>query len=460
MSKKNNAPVEKNRDIELEILSLGSKGEGIGRFEGFAIFVPGALPGERILAHIVQVKSGYAFGKLLRILEASPDRIEPRCPQAGKCGGCQLSHLSYEAQLRYKREKIGDVLKRIGRFEGVELPPVLGMTDPLHYRNKAAYPVACTADGPVTAGFYATHSHRILPADDCYLQKETANRLLPLIRGKACELMLPAYDEETHTGLLRHILIRSAEKTDECSVCFVLNGKKLPAADAWCRFFEEQGVTSFSINLNREKGNTILGSETVTLFGKPQITDELDGLLFEISPVSFYQVNPLQTEVLYRTALEFADLRGDETVIDAYCGIGTISLFLARRAGKVYGIEIVPEAIENARRNAERNGIRNAEFFVGASEDEMPKLVEQGVRPDVVVVDPPRSGCDRKLLESICKVMPEKLVYVSCDPATLARDLDILCHEFGAYTLEKVQGVDMFPMTSHVETVVCLRRAD
>ena len=461
MSKKEvTAPVKKNQDIVLEVTDLGSRGEGIGRFQDFLIFVEGALPGEKVEVRIVQVRSRFAFGKLLRILEVSEERVQPECPLAGRCGGCQLPHLSYEGQLRYKQNKIEQDLRRIGSFEGIQVPPVKGMAGGQwqHYRNKAQYPVQ-ELEGRPEAGFYAPRSHRLLPVEACLIQSERANALLPAVMDFVRAEGLSIYNEETHRGLLRHILIRDGRATGQISLCLVLNGSRLPREEAWIDFARQNGVTSLSINENREKGNVILGRRTRVLWGPPYIEDSIGGLRFFISPPSFYQVNSQQTQVLYETALEMAGLTGKETVVDAYCGIGTISLFLARKAKKVYGVEIVPEAIEDARYNAAQNGLTNVEFFCGRAEEVMPALLrERGLHPQVMVVDPPRSGCEESLLDTMREMAPDRIVYVSCDPATLARDLNYLCHVHPDYELTRVQGVCMFPETSHIETVVLMSR--
>ncbi len=469
-------PVCKNDEIEMSFTDLGDKGEGIGRYKGFTVMVPGALPGEIAMVRIVQVRTRFAFGKLIKLIHRSPDRIVPSCPLDGKCGGCQLGHLSYESQLSYKRDKVKQVLTRIGHFTEEEIEAklaesTLGMKDHgqegaayFHYRNKAQFPVQIV-DGKAEAGFYAPRSHRLLPTEDCRIQSEKANELIHEIMNCVRDLSLSVYDEESGRGLLRHVLIRTSEATGEISVCFVINGKTIPNLDRWKDFMRTHEVTSFALNINTANTNVILGTQTVAVFGSMEIRDIIDGLTFRISPPAFYQVNARQMQVLYRKVLEFADLSGSETVWDAYCGIGTISLFLSRKAGHVYAVEIVPEAIENARVNAELNQITNVDFFVGKAEKVIPDLYEnQGVSADVIVVDPPRAGCDEALLKTLRQMAPQKIVYVSCDPATLARDLDYLCHgsetDGATYTLAKAQTVDMFPNTSHVETVVQLSKGN
>lgn len=450
-------PVEKNKTYEMRIDALGSNGEGIGRIDGYTMFVEGALPGERVRILAVKVRKNFGYGKLLEILEPSSARREPLCPVAKQCGGCQLQHLSYAAQLAYKTKEVQDDLERIGGIHGVAVQPTLGMEKPWRYRNKAQFPVGQGKNG-CAIGFYAKRSHRIIDTEKCLLQHECNDAIIAVIRAFLDEFHIPPYDEETHSGLVRHILTRIGKQSGEIMVCIVINGKKLPHSDILTeRLREIDGVVSIVLNCNREKTNVILGQKIIPLWGKDTITDAIDGITFEISPLSFYQVNPAQTEVLYRKALEAAELTGEETVLDLYCGIGTISLFFARKAKRVFGVEIVPEAIADARKNAERNGITNVEFAVGAAEDVIPKLyAEKGITADVVVVDPPRKGCDEKLLETILQMQPEKIVYVSCNPATLARDLKLLAE--GGYRLRRAQPVDQFCHSTHVECVVLLSK--
>ena len=450
-------PVQKNQTIEIEIADLGNQGEGIGRYEDFTVFVEGALPGERVRVLMVKVKRRYGYAKLLKILQPSRERVAPLCQLAGRCGGCQLSHLSYEGQLRYKQNRIAQALERIGGLS-VVVPPVLGMAeaDRAYYRNKAQFPVRDGENG-LTAGFFAPRSHRLIPVEGCQIQSRASHRLMPVILNFFRKKGIAAYDEGRHTGLVRHVLIREGYATGQVLVCVVINGTSLPHGREFVDLLRGEGVQSISVNRNRERTNVILGPETVTLWGNGYIEDRIGDLRFQISPVSFFQVNPIQTKVLYEIALEMAGLTGREIVWDAYCGIGSISLFLAQRAKRVYGVEIEPEAIADARRNAALNGMDNVEFYVGKAEDVIPEWhAKQGVRADVIVVDPPRAGCDRALLEAMVDMAPERIVYVSCDPGTLARDLGILCQELGAYRVERVQGVDMFPETVHVETVVML----
>lgn len=450
-------PVEKNKIYEMQIDALGSNGEGIGRIDGYTVFVEGALPGEKISVLIVKVKKNYGYGKLMEILEVSPERREPMCPVAKQCGGCQLQHLSYEAELAYKTREVKDVMERIGGIRNVEVKPALGMENPWRYRNKAQFPVGRGKDG-CAIGFYAKRSHRIVDTDQCFLQNACNDEIIGIVRAFLNEFNIPLYDEEKHKGLVRHILTRIGRNSGEIMVCIVINGKKLPNSDILVeRLKAVEGVVSIVLNVNKEKTNVILGQKIITLWGKDTITDSIDGIEFEISPLSFYQVNPIQTEVLYGKAVELAGLKGEETVLDLYCGIGTISLFFARKAKKVFGVEIVPEAIADAKKNAARNGITNAEFAVGAAEEVIPRLYkEEGITADIVVVDPPRKGCDEKLLETILQISPEKIVYVSCNPATWARDLAVL--KEGGYELKEVQPVDQFSHSVHVEVVSMLAK--
>ena len=452
-------PVEKNKTYEMKIAALGSSGEGIGRIEGYTVFVEGALPGETCLVLIVKTRKNFGYGKLMEILVPSPDRRAPYCPVAKQCGGCQLQHLSYEAQLAYKTKEVQDDLERIGGIKDITVKPAIGMDEPWRYRNKAQFPVGQGKDG-CAIGFYAKRSHRIIDTEQCFLQNERNDAIVALVRDFLNEFRIPLYDEETHKGLVRHILTRIGRNSGEVMVCIVLNGNRLPHSEVLVERLQKiEGMVSIVLNVNKEKTNVILGRKIITLWGKDTITDSLDGIAFEISPLSFYQVNPVQTEVLYRKAVELADLKGNETVLDLYCGIGTISLFFARKAKQVFGVEIVPEAIADAKKNAARNGITNATFAVGAAEEVIPRLYrEEGITADVVVVDPPRKGCDARLLETILQIAPEKVVYVSCNPATLARDLAVL-REGGYYAYE-VQPVDQFPHTNHIETVVGLHRKD
>ena len=449
---------QKNDILTVTIEDMGHDGEGIGKADGYTLFVKDAVIGDVIEAKIMKAKKNYAYARLMRILEPSPHRVEPVCPMARPCGGCQLQMMDYQEQLRFKQKKIEDNLRRIGGFEQIPMEPIIGMEQPFRYRNKAQFPVGTDKEGNLVTGFYAGRTHDIINNRNCYLGVEENRQVLDVVLGWMEEYGVPAYDEKTGTGLVRHILIRYGFKTGEMMVCLVINGERVPKQEALVeRLREISGMTSITTSTNQERTNVIMGSKIRTLWGTPYISDYIGEVKYQISPLSFYQVNPVQTEKLYGTALEYAGLDGNETVWDLYCGIGTISLFLAQKAKKVYGVEIVPAAIEDARRNAELNGITNAEFFVGKAEEVLPEMYAKGeARADVIVVDPPRKGCDAALLETVVKMQPERIVYVSCDSATLARDLKWLCAE--GYELKRVRGVDMFPMTGHVETVVLLSK--
>lgn len=518
-------PVAKNEEYVADIVGIGHEGEGVGRVNGYTLFVQGALPGEKVRVKVIKVKKQYGYARLLDILEPSPDRVAPPCPIYRQCGGCQLQHLGYEAQLRWKRQLVVDSLERIGKLavageegkanssrpqaagevqesdlskghaereqeeadllqtrsekgEGAELSqpwmesveakasalggirvlPTLGMAEPWRYRNKAQVPIGPDAEreGGLVGGFYAQGSHRIIDMDACLIQQERNDEVVAAVKRICRELGIRPYSEETHRGFLRHVVARYGFYTGDIMVVLVTNGASIPHQDELIGLIREAvpGIKSICHNINRQQTNVIFGDETRVLWGSDVIYDTIGDVRFAISARSFYQVNPVQTEVLYRTALDFAGLTGKETVIDAYCGIGTISLFLAQRAEQVYGVEIVPEAVDDARRNALLNGIRNVQFEVGAAEEVIPAWRQRSIAPDVIVVDPPRKGCDAALLETILAMRPARVVYVSCNPATLARDLRVLAD--GGYGVGQVQPVDMFPWTVHVEAVCFL----
>ncbi|KPU43454.1 23S rRNA (uracil-C(5))-methyltransferase RlmCD [Oxobacter pfennigii] len=451
-----NAAVEKNKDYIIKIDNLGYEGEGVGRINNFTVFVPGALPGEEAEIKIVKVNKNFAFGKLNKIIKQSSDRTEPMCTLK-RCGGCQLMHLSYEAQLKFKKQRVIDSIERIAKLKDVIIYDTIGMENPYRYRNKAQFPISVQNGKPV-AGFYAPRSHEIIDTLSCLIQDEVSDKVMDIIKKWAFYNDISIYDEAAGKGLLRHIMVRKALRTGEVMVAVIINGYDIPHKDKLIAMLKEQveSLKSVVLNINREVTNVVLGQETKVLYGSPTITDYIGDLKFNISPLSFFQVNPIQTEVLYSKALEYANLTGEETVIDAYCGTGTISLFLARKAKKVYGVEIVEPAIENAKKNARENNISNVEFIVGKSEEVIPELYKQGIKADVIVVDPPRKGCDEALLKTIAAMAPKTVVYVSCDPGTLARDLKYL--EENGFKVKEIQPVDMFPVTSHVETVVCLSR--
>ncbi len=538
--------INKNDEFEIEITDLGSEGEGIGRFDGMPFFIKGAIPGDKILAGVTKMKKTYGYARIVKILTPSLNRVTPACPIAGRCGGCQLQHMTYEAQLNYKQNKVLNDLVRIGgierekfelvpfhkaeedwengRAEAISFLPIIDMEEPWHYRNKGQFPVGVSKDGNIISGFYAGHTHSIIDTKRCLLQHELTDSLMQAVRDYMSEAGVSAYEEPTTgveqsakkagvsrngksvqtgvgknksivsgvgSGLVRHVLTRVGFTTHEVMVCVVINGDKLPQAELLTEKLQhavdsynstskisqtvsesksEQKVggsegnayrlASLTININKKDTNVILGDECRVLYGNMYITDYIGDIKYRISPLSFYQVNPVQTRRLYSAALDFACLTGNEVVWDLYCGIGTISLFLAQKAKKVYGVEIVPQAIDDAKENAVLNGIDNAEFFVGAAEEVLPAKYasDPSMRADVIVVDPPRKGCDIALLDCMVKLSPERIVYVSCDPATLARDVKILCGN--GYELVCVQPCDMFPNSFHVETVVLLTRVN
>lgn len=447
----------KNNHYTIDITDIGIDGEGIGKLDGFTFFVDKALPGEKVEIIATKLKKHYGYGKLFKIISPSPDRVKPVCSVAGKCGGCNLQHLSYAAQLDFKTNKVKQNLMRIGGFADISVMPAIGMDSPLRYRNKAQYPVSII-DGKMVCGFYASRSHRVVPCEDCLINAKENKDILSAIKDFMLFCNLSAYDETQHCGFLRHIVIKNGFHTGEIMVCLVVNAKSFKYKNELITALSPyDSIKSIIVSYNTDKTNVILGKDTEVIYGSETIMDAIGELIFKISPLSFFQVNPIQTEKLYKAALDFANLKGNETVIDAYCGIGTISLFLAKRAKKVYGVEIVPEAITAARENAQLNNITNAEFYVGKSEDIVPQLHNtKGIIPDVMVVDPPRKGCEESLLKLMLEMEPHSIVYVSCDSATLARDLKILCES--KYHIEKVQPVDMFPHTVHVETVILLEK--
>ena len=450
--------VEKNKEYILDIISIGYEGEGIAKIEGYPIFIEGAILGEKVKALIVKVKKNYAYGKLIEVIESSSERIEPKCSIYKRCGGCTVQHMSYKKQLDYKFERVKDCITKIGGLSEELVKYPIGMDNPERYRNKVQLPVGMVK-GELNIGFYASRSHNIIDLDTCLIQDKVADRVTNLARQWMLKYNIqPASVDGVFNkkGLIRHIMIRKGFTTNEVMVVLVATKDKIPYINEFINEIVEKidGIKSIVLNVNKENTNVILGQECITLWGEDTIIDYIDNFKFNISPLSFFQVNPVQTEKLYSKALEYAGLTGEETVFDAYCGTGTITLFLSQKAKKVYGVEIIEPAIINARENARINNIENAEFFVGKSEEVIPELIEKGIAPEVIVVDPPRKGCDIKLLEAIGKAKPKKVVYVSCDPSTLARDLKIL--EEQGYKTEEVQPVDMFPMTSHIENVTLL----
>lgn len=449
---------KKNEEYVVTIEDTGTGGEGIAKIDGYTLFVKDAVRGDRCRVRITKAHTGFAYARLIEVLEASPYRVEPLCPVAKRCGGCKVMAVSYEEQLRFKENKIKNNLEKIGKVSGFEYYPIIGMEEPYHYRNKAQFPIGVGRNGAIISGFYAGRTHVIVENDKCFLGVAENEKILAIIKRFMEEKRILPYDEVTLQGLIRHVMIRKAFVTGEIMVCIVINGNDIPACDELVnRLLTVKGMTSISLSLNLSNTNVIMGKEIKTVYGKPYITDFIHDLQFRISPKSFFQVNPVQTDRLYLKALEFAGLTGKETVWDLYCGIGTISLFLAKNAKKVYGVEIISDAIRDAKINATLNKIGNVEFFVGKSEEVLPQFYEaHGGYADVIVVDPPRKGCDTALLETILKMAPEKVVYVSCDSATLARDVRFLTER--GYEVKKVQGIDMFPHTEHVETVCLLSR--
>ena len=451
--------IEKNKEYILDIVSQGYEGEGIAKInDTFPIFIEGALKGERVNVRIVKSKKNFAYGKLLEVIEPSLERCEAKCSIHKRCGGCKLQHSTYKEQLNFKFERVKDCITKIGKLDESIAQFPLGMDEPWRYRNKVQLPIGMV-NGELKIGFFAPRSHEIIDMETCLIQDEIADKVVGITRSWIKKNNIKPYNIDgkyDETGILRHIMIRRGFTTNEVMVVLVTNGSKLPNKDEFISLITENipGIKSIVQNINSKPTNVILGQECITLWGEPTISDYIGEFKFNISPLSFFQVNPIQTEVLYNKALEYAGLTGDETVFDAYCGTGTITLFLSQKAKKVYGVEIIPQAIENANINAKENNANNVEFFVGESEVVIPDLINKGIKADVVVVDPPRKGCDVKLLNAITNIDAKKIVYVSCDPSTLARDLAIL--EGNGYKTVKVQPVDMFPHTAHIENVALL----
>ena len=469
---------DKNQIVTVEITDIGTDGEGIGKIDGFPFFIKDAIVGDVVEARVTKVKKTYAYARVEKVITPSFFRVDPKCEYHRQCGGCQIQAMDYKKQLQFKEQKVRNNLIRIGGFDEDFIDSitesVVGMEEPYFYRNKAQYPVGRSKDGKIVAGFYAGRTHSIIANTQCYLGVKENKEILETILAYMEKYGINPYEEETGKGIVRHILIRKGFYSGQIMVCLVVNlpdlnqslekmlrGKK-ELIEALCKF---EGMTSISVNQNTRRDNVIMGNECKTLWGKDCITDTLGGITFEISPLSFYQVNPIQTQKLYSLAVEYAQLTGKEVVWDLYCGIGTISLYMAQKAGRVCGVEIVPQAIEDAKANAARNGFTNTEFFVGKAEEVLPAYYEAKIKenkedvmlhPDVICVDPPRKGCDSACLETMLRMAPSRIVYVSCDSATLARDLKILCE--GGYELKRVRAVDQFPHTTHVESVVLLSR--
>ena len=453
--------MKKNDEFQLEITGMTAEGSGVGHKDGMAVFVSNTAVGDTVLAHAIKVKKNYAVAKAMQITVPSPDRTEPDCAVFNRCGGCVYRHISYEAELKIKQQRVADAFARIGGLD-VKLQQIIGADSTNGYRNKAQLPVG-KENGKTKTGFYSFHSHNIIDCDCCRLQPDLFSKIAAEFRCWVDENSVSVYDENSHKGLVRHLYIRCAENCAETSVCIVINGKNLPHADnLWARL-SALGVTGLSINVNKEKTNVILGNTTHTLYGKAEITDTLLGTKFEISPLSFYQVNRRQTEKLYSVAAEYAALTPDTVLLDMYCGVGTIGLTMAKKVKELVGVEIVAPAIENAKKNAALNGITNARFICGDASQAADKLKNEGIKPNVIILDPPRKGCDEELIKTVAQMSPERIVYVSCDPATLARDCAIFATL--GYEIAQENGtnlitpVDMFPRTAHVETVALLHRS-
>ncbi|MBP3231298.1 MAG: 23S rRNA (uracil(1939)-C(5))-methyltransferase RlmD [Anaerovibrio sp.] len=449
-------PVEKGKEYNIHIESLGTSGEGVGRIDGFTVFVEGGLPGEDLFIRITEVKKNYAAADLLKIINASHDRVKPPCEIYRECGGCQLQHLSYEGQLMAKQQQVKDAIERIGHLKNLPVLPTIGAKEPWNYRNKVAFPVGRDR-GRTIIGCFAQGTHKIIDSSDCMIQDKINNEAISAVREVIDKLNIPVYDEDRHTGVIRHVVARTGEK-GQLMVVLVTATKRLSREKEIIKLLRSRlpQMVGLQQNIQTYRNNVILGRETKLLWGRPTIKAKLGKFSFNVSARSFFQVNTKQAEVLYDKALEFAQLTGKETVIDAYCGTGTISLYLAQKARKVYGVEIVSPAIKDAEKNARENNVKNAEFIVGDCTKVMPRLFKQGVRPDVIVVDPPRAGCTEVVLKTFASMQPKRIVYVSCNPATLARDLEIL-DKLG-YKAERVQPVDMFVASSHVESVTLMTK--
>ena len=478
---KENFLYKKDDVLTVDIVDIGNDGEGIGKIDGYTLFIKDAVIGDKVSAKVMKAKKNYAYAHLEKVLEPSVFRQEAKCPIARQCGGCQIQNMTYERQLEFKQNKVRNNIVRLGGFDEAfvdsVMEPIIGMDEPWRYRNKAQYPIGTGKDGKPVAGYYAGRTHSIIPVEDCLIGVKENREILDVILTHMEKYKVSAYDEVSGKGLLRHVLIRKGFTSGQIMVCLVINfsgkgAEYIPGQKELTeKLAEIDGMTSISVSINTEKTNVIMGLKIRTIWGADAISDTLCGLEFEISPLSFYQVNPVQTQKLYGQAIEYAHLTGKETVWDLYCGIGTISLSMAKAAGHVYGVEVIPDAVEDAKRNADRNGLDNADFYCGKAEEVLPEFYEKkrlgtegdsvsdaALHPDVIVVDPPRKGCDSACLETMLKMQPDRIVYVSCDSATLARDLRILCD--GGYEIKKVRPCDMFSWSVHVETVVLLTRTE
>ena len=449
--------IKKNDEIRLKITTLTSQGSGLGRFNDMAVFVEGSAVGDDLLVHIIKVKKNYAVGIIKKIYKASPDRTEADCEAFGRCGGCSYRHISYEAEKREKLQSVTDAMNRIGGID-IKAESIYTVKNPCRYRNKAQIPVGLDREDNLITGFYSKRSHRIIPCEDCLLQMPDFKNIVSAVRGYILGNPVSVYNEETGEGLIRHIYLRQGRKTGQIMVCLVINGDTLPKKD---RFIEavlesNENIRSIVLNINKEDTNVVLGDKCITVWGEDFIEDELCGLTFRISPLSFYQVNPEGTEILYGKAKEYASLKGGETLLDLYCGTGTIGLTMAKDCKELIGVEIIPQAIENAKKNAALNSIENARFICDDASGAAKTLFDEGIRPDVIILDPPRKGCSADVIDTVVNMKPERVVYVSCDPATLARDCRIF--EDKGYKVKELCAVDMFPRTVHVESVALLSR--
>ena len=443
--------LSKNKEYVVDIVDIGQGGVGIGKYEGFTVFVEGGLIQDKVKVRINKSKKNYAVGDIVEIIEKSPFRVDRICSDDLKdCGGCQIQELDYNKQLELKTNEVKQVISRIGKLENVEIHETIGMQSPCRYRNKAQFPIQ-NINGSTAIGFYKKKSHDVIPTDMCVIQHDINDKIIKIIKTYIQAYNVSIYNETTHTGVLRHLVTKVGFTTNEVMVVLVANGTNLPHLNELASVLKENilGFKTLVLNVNKAKTNVILGKENKVIYGNGKINDYIGDLVFEISPLSFFQVNPVQTEVLYNKALEYAELKENDTVFDIYCGIGSISLFLAQKATKVYGIEIVEDAIKDAKINAKLNNLNNVEFYVGKAEEVVPKMYSEGKTANVVVVDPPRKGCDEKVLDTIVSMKPDRVVYVSCNPSTLARDLAYLDER--GYKCVEIQPVDMFPHTMHVE---------
>ena len=452
--------IKKNDLIRLEITGVTADGSGVAKYEGLAVFVEQSAPGDVIDALVLKVKKTYAFAKVINIISPSSDRVEPDCPSFSKCGGCVYRHIDYEAEKRIKQKRVSDAFERIAG-EKVIVNDIIGSEEQRCYRNKIQLPFG-VSDGKVVTGFFSPRSHRLIDSSCCVLHPQIFHELTDVVTDWANEFQIPVYNEIQHSGLLRHLYIRSSSDCGEIMLCLVVNGSFIPKAEELWQRLAPVGATGLVMNVNKSKTNVILGEKCVTLAGKGYITDDLLGLKFNISPLAFYQINHSQTEKLYRKAAEYADVDRNTYLLDMYCGVGTIGLTMAARAKKLTGVEIVPQAVDDAEINAEANGINNAEFICADAAQAASILAARGEKPDVIVLDPPRKGCDPSLIDVVCSMDPQRIVYVSCDPATLARDYALFVKKGYVCPIinsrHTITPVDMFPGTKHVETVVRLSR--